>query len=120
SLQGVTQHVDEAAGRWLEATRAVVDEVHARQQQQAEVAQQTWGDALNRVADELREQWQQAGADLRAGQQTLLQQLGAATAEVADNGSRQLGQALAEVTKLVERSDSLLQARAESEAQWRE
>ena len=120
SLQGVTQHVDDAAGRWLDATRAVVDEVHARQQQEAEAAQQAWGDALGRVAAELREQWQQAGADLRAGQQTLLQQLGAATAEVADNGSRQLGQALAEVSRLVAQSDRLLQARAESEAQWRE
>lgn len=120
SLQGVTQHVDDAAGRWLDATRAVVDEVHARQQQEAEAAQQAWGAALGRVAAELREQWQQAGADLRTGQQTLLQQLAAATAEVADNGSRQLGQALAEVAKLVERSDSLLQARAESETRWRD
>lgn len=120
SLQGVTQHVDDAAGRWLDATRVVVDEVHARQQQEAEAAQQAWGAALGRVAAELREQWQQAGADLRTGQQTLLQQLAAATAEVADNGSRQLGQALAEVAKLVERSDSLLQARAESETRWRD
>lgn len=120
SLQGVTQHVDDAAGRWLDATRAVVDEVHARQQQEAEAAQQAWGAALGRVAAELREQWQQAGADLRTGQQTLLQQLAAATAEVADNGSRQLGQALAEVSRLVAQSDTLLQARAESEVQWRE
>lgn len=120
ALQGFTQHVDQAAGRWLDTTQAVVADAQAKQQQQAEAAQQAWAQALAAMAGELRDQWQAAGAGLHDGQQALLLQLNTAAASVAEAGSRQVGQALAEVSRLVEQSDALLRARTESEAQWRD
>lgn len=73
---------------------------------------------LEGLAQSLQQQWQQAGERAQAQQQVTLQALTDTATAITEIGREQALRNLDGVTRLIERTEALVQARADAQAQW--
>jgi len=106
-------------------TRALQDTLQERwvalQAQQATVEQQqrdAWRESLASLADTLRAQWQQSGAQSLAQQQAICHALEQAASDMTAHHHQQSRQTLDEMARLLAQSEDLIRSRAENEASW--
>jgi hypothetical protein len=92
----------------------------ARAEQRAADAQRLegWTQALAGTAEALHTQWQQAGSASLARQQAVCEALERAAGEVAARTGEQARRALGELEQVLQRAETLVGGRIESEAAW--
>jgi hypothetical protein len=123
----------ERVGQKLEAfsenfelsAKSLVDQVSAIQTQQ--LAQQSsadqhrlqaWQASLAQMASELHKQWQASGTQTLAQQQAICDTLTHTAQEITAHTQTQATETLAEITRLVASSETLVRERIASEALW--
>lgn len=101
----------------VQATQAEAQaqRVQAEQQQQAALTA-----ALERMAQDLKGQWQHAGEQTLAQQRAVLQALESTATTLTERSAEQAGRSLDGVARLIAQTEALVQARAASEAAWTE
>ena len=101
------------AGVQTAQTQAQTERRQAEQQQQAALSA-----TLARMAQTLTTEWQQAGAQTLAQQQTVLHAIEHTATAIAERSSEQATRSLDGVARLIAQTEALVQARAQSEASW--
>ena len=128
-----SSHMTERVGQTLDAfsqnfersAQALVDQVSAAQtaQQalQSSADQQrlhAWQASLTQMAATLHSDWQSAGAQTLAQQQTICDTLSRTAQDITTHTQTQATQTLAEITRLMASSEALMRERIATEAQW--
>ncbi len=129
----VSAHMAERVGQTLEAfsqnfehsAKSLVSQISAVQtqqlNQQSNVDQQrlqAWQASLAHMATELHSQWQASGTHTLAQQQAICDTLSHTAQEITVTTQTQATQTLAEITRLMASSETLMRERIASEAQW--
>jgi hypothetical protein len=91
---------------------------HSEQAQAEALRQTAWTSALQGVAASLQSEWQKVGAHNLAQQQAVLQALDQSASALQRGASEQAARSAESIARLLEKSEALVQARAEAEAQW--
>ena len=106
------------------ATQLLVNVQQATAQQHGEQAhaealrQAAWTTALHGMASGLQAEWQRAGAHNLAQQQAVVQALEHTASALQHSASEQAARSAESVARLLAKSEALVQARTETEAQW--
>jgi Domain of unknown function (DUF802) len=100
------------ADKW---THALAERARADGQQQA-----VWADSLQALAQTLKTEWQQAGAQTLAQQRAVLQALEQTATNLTERSSEHAGRSLESVARLIAQTEALVQSRAASEQAWTE
>lgn len=121
----VGQTLDAFSQNFEGSAKALVAQVSAAQTQQ--MAQQdsadqqrlqAWQASLAQMATELHNQWQASGTQTLAQQQAICDTLTRTAQEITTHTQTQATETLAEITRLMASSETLMRERIASEAQW--
>src|SRR5690606_13482008 len=118
SLSGFTSHFEERASALLAGVQDHANQTQAAQGQAATAQHAAWATSLQAVAADLQAHWQRVGEQALAHQQTVCRTLEHAAQAITEGASQQASRSMEGVARLLEKSEALVQARAESEAQW--
>ena len=128
-----SSHMTERVGQTLDAfsqnfersAKALVDQVSAAQTAQQALQSsadqqrlQAWQASLTQMAATLHSDWQSAGAQTLAQQQTICDTLSQTAQDITTHTQTQATQTLAEITRLMASSEALMRERIATEAQW--
>jgi hypothetical protein len=118
TLDAFSQHFERSA-------KALVDQVSAAQTAQQALQSsadqqrlQAWQASLTQMAATLHSDWQSAGAQTLAQQQTICDTLSRTAQDITTHTQTQATQTLAEITRLMATSEALMRERIATEAQW--
>ena len=121
----VGQTLDAFSQNFEGSAKALVNQVSATQtlqMAQQDIADQqrlqAWQASLAQMASELHSQWQTSGAQTLAQQQSVCDTLTRTAQEITTHTQTQATQTLAEITRLMASSETLMRERIASEAQW--
>lgn len=101
----------------VQATQADAQTQRAQAEQQQQAALTA---ALERMAQDLKGQWQHAGEQTLAQQRAVLQALEDTATTLTERGAEQAARSLDGVARLIAQTEALVQARAASETAWTE
>jgi hypothetical protein len=118
SLNGFTIHFEERASALLAGVQDHATQTQAAQGEAATAQQAAWAASLQAMAAELQAHWQRVGEQTLAHQQTVCQTLEQTAEAITEGASQQAGRSMEGVARLLAQSETLVQARAEAEAQW--
>lgn len=118
SLAAFNSGFDQRAGQLLASVQAAQTEAQAQRAQAEQQQQAALTAALERMAQDLRSQWQQAGEQTLAQQRAVLQALQDTATRLTQHSSEQTGRSLDGVARLIAQTEALVQARTASEAAW--
>lgn len=79
---------------------------------------QAWTQALESMAATLHSEWQRVGAQTLAGQQAICLTLETTAGEISGRATEQASRAMDDVGRLLARSEALVSARIDAEADW--
>lgn len=128
-----SSHMTERVGQTLDAfsqnfersAQALVDQVSAAQTAQQALQSsadqqriQAWQASLTQMAATLHSDWQSAGAQTLAQQQTICDTLSRTAQDITTHTQTQATQTLAEITRLMASSETLMRERIATEVQW--
>jgi len=106
------------------AAQLLANVQQATAQQQSEQVQAeaqklaSWTTALQGMASSLQAEWQQVGAHNLAQQQAVCQTLEHTASTIQQSAAEQATRSMADVARLLEKSEALVLARTEAEALW--
>ncbi len=137
-LQSTAQAIAEATGEQASRVGAEVDRLLAQSEalvQSRAEAEASWREVHDKSLEDMTQWWrsemsalrseeaarsQAAATQQRELQEAMAQQLSSAVEAILGAAQAQTGSVGEEVTRLLARSDELVQARADSEAKWRD
>jgi hypothetical protein len=121
----VGQTLDTFSQNFERSAQALVDQVSAAQTAQQALQSsadqqrlQAWQASLTQMAATLHSDWQSAGAQTLAQQQTICDTLNRTAQDITTHTQTQATQTLAEITRLMASSEALMRERIATEAQW--
>ena len=106
------------AAQLLSNVQQATAQQHNEQAQAEAQKQAAWTAALQGMASSLQAEWQQVGAANLAQQQAVCQTLEQTANAIQHSASEQATRSMESVARLLEKSEALVQARAEAEALW--
>ena len=118
SLTAFNSGFDQRAGQLLASVQAAQTEAQSLRAQAEQQQQAALTAALERMAQDLRSQWQQAGEQTLAQQCTVLQALQDTATRLTQHSSEQTDRSLDGVARLIAQTEALVDARTASEAAW--
>ena len=118
SLVAFNSGFDQRAGQLLASVQAAQTEAQTLRAQAEQQQQVALTAALERMALDLRNQWQQAGEQTLAQQRAVLQALQDTATQLTQHSSEQTGRSLDGVARLIAQTEALVEARTTSEAAW--
>lgn len=118
SLTALNSGFDQRAGQLLASVQAAQTEAQSLRAQAEQQQQAALTAALERMAQDLRSQWQQAGEQTLAQQRTVLQALQDTATRLTQHSSEQTDRSLDGVARLIAQTEALVDARTASEAAW--
>ena len=118
SLTAFNSGFDQRAGQLLASVQAAQTEAQTLRAQAEQQQQAALTAALERMAQDLRSQWQQAGEQTLAQQRTVLQALQDTATRLTQHSSEQTDRSLDGVARLIAQTEALVDARTASEAAW--
>lgn len=118
SLVAFNSGFDQRAGQLLASVQAAQTEAQSLRAQAEQQQQVALTAALERMALDLRNQWQQAGEQTLAQQRAVLQALQDTATQLTQHSSEQTGRSLDGVARLIAQTEALVEARTASEAAW--
>lgn len=118
TLVGFAQGVDQRSQALFSALQERWTTVQNQRVIEEQQQREAWRQALASVADHLRVEWQQAGAQTLAQQQAICAALEKAASDITEHNHQQTRQTLDEMTRLLAQSEALIRSRAENEAAW--
>jgi hypothetical protein len=128
-----SKHMTERVGQTLEdfsqnfqlTASALVDKLSAAQTQQLTLQSnsdhdrlQAWQASMKDLSAALQRQWQASGTQTLAQQQVICDTLSRTAQDITTTTQTQATQTLAEITRLIASSETLVRERIASEAQW--
>jgi Domain of unknown function (DUF802) len=120
SLAAFNSGFEQRAAQLLAGVQATHTEAQAQRAQAEQQQQATLSAALERMAQSLKTEWQQAGEQTLAQQRAVLQALEGTATTITQSSSEQAGRSLDGVARLIAQTEALVQSRAASEAAWTE
>ncbi|MBQ0921964.1 DUF802 domain-containing protein [Hydrogenophaga aromaticivorans] len=108
------------AAQLLANVQQATAQQHSEQAQAEALKQAAWTTALQGMASGLQAEWQQVGAHHLAQQQAVCQTLEHTASAIQHSASEQATRSMESVARLLDKSEALVQARTEAEAQWNE
>ena len=121
----VGQTLDTFSQNFERSAQALVDQISAAQTEQQALQscadqqrQQAWQASLTQMAATLHSDWQSAGAQTLAQQQTICDTLSRTAQDITTHTQTQATQTLAEITRLMASSEALMRERIATETQW--
>ncbi|MFC3684067.1 DUF802 domain-containing protein [Hydrogenophaga luteola] len=118
SLTAFNSGFDQRASQLLSSVRAAQTEAQSLRAQAEQQQRAALTAALERMAQDLRTQWQQAGEQTLAQQRAVLQALQDTATQLTQHSSEQTGRSLDGVARLIAQTEALVEARTASEAAW--
>lgn len=118
ALAEFTQTFEQRSGALVAAVEAAATQARAQQGDAEQQRLQAWTQALAGTAETLSTQWQQVGEQTLQRQQAVCDALQEAAGQIAERTGEQAGRTLQEVTQVLERAETLVRSRIDSEAQW--
>lgn len=118
SLTAFNSGFDQRTGQLLASVQAAQTEAQTLRAQAEQQQQAALTAALERMAQDLRTQWQQAGEQTLAQQRAVLQAMQDTATQLTQHSSEQTGRSLDGVARLIAQTEVLVQARTASEAAW--
>ena len=118
ALERFNASFETRAAQLLSQVQQASAQQHSEQAQTEALRQTAWTSALQGMAASLQSEWQQVGAHNLSQQQALVQALDQTAAALQRSASEQAARSAESVARLLEKSEALVQARAEAEAQW--
>ena len=106
------------AAQLLANVQQATAQQHSEQAQAEAQKQAAWTAALQGMASGLQAEWQQVGAANLAQQQAVCQTLEQTANAIQHSASEQATRSMESVARLLDKSEALVQARTEAEAQW--
>lgn len=126
-LQGLSQSLaafnsgfEERSAQLLARVQATQADAQAQRAQAEQQQQAALTAALERMAQDLKDQWQHAGEQTLAQQRAVLQALEDTATTLTERGAEQAARSLDGVARLIAQTEALVQARAASETAWTE
>ena len=124
-LQGLSQSLaafstgfEDRSAQLLARVQATQAEAQAQRAQAEQQQQAALTAALERMAQDLKGQWQHAGEQTLAQQRAVLQALETTATTLTERSAEQAGRSLDGVARLIAQTEALVQARAASETTW--
>ncbi|MBL8389147.1 MAG: DUF802 domain-containing protein [Hydrogenophaga sp.] len=124
-LQGLSQSLaafnagfEDRSAQLLARVQATQAEAQAQRAQAEQQQQAALTAALERMAQDLKGQWQHAGEQTLAQQRAVLQALESTATTLTERSAEQAGRSLDGVARLIAQTEALVQARAASEETW--
>jgi Domain of unknown function (DUF802) len=121
----VGQTLDTFSQNFERSAQALVDQISAAQTEQQALQScadqqrlQAWQASLTQMAATLHSDWQSAGAQTLAQQQTICDTLSRTAQDITTHTQTQATQTLAEITRLMASSEALMRERIATETQW--
>lgn len=118
SLTAFNSGFDQRASQLLSSVQAAQTEAQSLRAQAEQQQRAALTAALERMAQDLRTQWQQAGEQTLAQQRAVLQALQDTATQLTQHSSEQTGRSLDGVARLIAQTEALVEARTASEAAW--
>jgi len=120
ALEQFNTSFEARAAQLLNNVQQVTAQQHSEQAQAEALKQAAWTAALQGMASSLQAEWQQVGAHNLAQQRAVCETLEHTASAMQHSASEQATRSLESVARLLEKSEALVQARAEAEARWTE
>ncbi|WP_374413696.1 DUF802 domain-containing protein [Hydrogenophaga sp.] len=124
-LQGLSQSLaafntgfEDRSAQLLARVQATQTEAQAQRAQAEQQQHAALTAALERMAQDLKGQWQHAGEQTLAQQRAVLQALETTATTLTERSAEQAGRSLDGVARLIAQTEALVQARAASEETW--
>lgn len=118
ALEQFNASFEDRAAQLLANVQQATAQQHSEQAQAEALKQAAWSTALQGMASGLQAEWQQVGAHNLAQQQAVLQALEHTASALQLSASEQATRSAESVARLLAKSEALVQARTEAEAQW--
>lgn len=118
ALEQFNASFEARAAQLLANVQQATAQQHSEQAQAEALKQAAWSTALHGMASGLQTEWQQVGAHNLAQQQAVLQALENTASALQHSASEQATRSAESVASLLAKSEALVQARTETEAQW--
>ncbi len=118
ALEQFNASFETRAAQLLANVQQATAQQHSEQAQAEALKQAAWSTALHGMASGLQAEWQQAGAHNLAQQQAVVQALEHTASALQLSASEQATRSAESVARLLAKSEALVQARTETEAQW--
>lgn len=118
SLTAFNSGFDQRASQLLSSVQAAQTEAQSLRAQAEQQQRAALTAVLERMAQDLRTQWQQAGEQTLAQQRAVLQALQDTATQLMQHSSEQTGRSLDGVARLIAQTEALVEARTASEAAW--
>lgn len=118
SLTAFNSGFDQRASQLLSSVQAAQTEAQSLRAQAEQQQRAALTAVLERMAQDLRTQWQQAGEQTLAQQRAVLQALQDTATQLTQHSSEQTGRSLDGVARLIAQTEALVEARTASEAAW--
>ncbi|MCU0925481.1 MAG: DUF802 domain-containing protein [Hydrogenophaga sp.] len=118
ALEQFNASFETRAAQLLANVQQATAQQHSEQAQAEALKQAAWSTALQGMASGLQAEWQQVGAHNLAQQQAVLQALENTASALQLSASEQATRSAESVASLLAKSEALVQARTETEAQW--
>jgi Domain of unknown function (DUF802) len=120
SLAAFNSGFEQRAAQLLSGVQVMQTEAQAQRAQAEQQQQATLAALLERMAQGLKTEWQQAGEQTLAQQRAVLQALETTATTITERSSEEAGRSLDGVARLIAQTEALVQSRAASEAAWTE
>ncbi len=118
SLAAFNTGFEERASQLLADVQSAQTQAQAEHSQAEQQRQVALTASLERMAQALTTEWQQAGAQTLAQQQAMLGALEVSATAITEHSSEQAVRSLRGVARLIAQTEALVQARSESETSW--
>ena len=118
ALEQFNASFEARAAQLLANVQQATAQQHSEQAQAEALKQAAWSSALHGMASGLQAEWQQVGAHNLAQQQAVVQALEHTASALQHSASEQATRSAESVASLLAKSEALVQARTETEAQW--
>jgi hypothetical protein len=118
SLAAFNTGFEERATQLLAGVQTAQTQAQAERSQAEQLQQAALTASLERMAQGLATEWQQAGVQTLAQQQAVLHAFEASATAITERSSEQAARSLDGVARLIAQTEALVQARAQSEAGW--
>ncbi|MEO7952724.1 MAG: DUF802 domain-containing protein [Polaromonas sp.] len=118
ALAGFTDTFEQRSGALLATVNEAVSRSQSDQASADRRRLEAWTQALESMAAALHGEWQRVGAQSLVQQQAVCQTLEKTAVEINERASHQASRTLDEVARLLTRSEELVRARIDAEADW--
>jgi hypothetical protein len=118
SLGGITRELETRSTALLDHLSTTVAQAHAAQTEAEQAQRLLWTGQLQAVAGSLQTEWQRAGAQTLAQQQSVCDALARTAAEIGSQSREQARQTADDMARLLGQSEALVHTRLEAEAAW--